>query len=326
MTDFHPPSEQEDDDLLASLYLDGEATDDQIALIESSPRLLSLVAEFRSIADAVGELPSFSEELQAAQMRSAVDLFMAARLIDGPEVAAPIDETANVRSLADRRANRRTTARLPAWLSAAAATVVLIGGVGFALSQRSSSTSDDTDAAASSMTTARSASATDGSADDGPAENSAEAASESLMADSTVAAEAQGDSAGAESDVAASDMAEAPTTTDDNRVAEQILDVGPLDGRSAIELAELLLADSTHEFRPLEEASCFTSPAAEQLTAEARPGSIRFVPIVWTDGTIAAGPHELVIFEKRDSATSPNSTVDVSAVVLDRTDCMPLLD
>ena len=115
-----------DDDLLASLYLDGEATPAERARVETDPRLLARVQAFEAITN---ELSSVTPPpgLDRSQISAALDVFdqqqtpaVTATPLAGASAAPASSDSAGVTSLAERR-ERKQSKRVPTWLSAAAA-------------------------------------------------------------------------------------------------------------------------------------------------------------------------------------------------------------
>lgn len=270
MTNSSPPPENHDADLLASLYLDGEASPEEAAVVEATPDLMARVEAFRAVAGRLSEPVRPPVTLQRAHIAAALDAFEATA-----SAPAILRETAPVVvDLAERRARRG----LPSWLGAAAATIVVVGGIGFGLSALNSSGSSDeaTDAASSR---------------EGPTANSETtvAESEELLAadsamedaDSAAADEAMDDSAAADEATEESAMAEEAEPAADAGGADEVLappfDPGPVDGRSALEIADTVPPE---QILPIEDAACFGS--AVETSLEELTG---FVPIVLDDDT-----------------------------------------
>lgn len=106
----------DDYDELASAYLDGEATAEEIARVESDPELLAIVDEFRTIAQAVAAPISLPDE----RTRNAA----IAAAVSAP---GAIPTTPSVRSLDTARPKRRE--RMNKLMSVAAGFVaVVVGG------------------------------------------------------------------------------------------------------------------------------------------------------------------------------------------------------
>lgn len=145
MTNDTPsPSTEPDDDLLASLYLDGAATPEERARVESSPELMARVEQFAAIAGQLAHVDP-PTELRDQHIANALDLFDQQRF-DQQAAAAGV---APVTSLGSGR-RARASRGLPTWLGAAAATVLVVGGLGFAATQLGG---DDDEAATADMAT-----------------------------------------------------------------------------------------------------------------------------------------------------------------------------
>ena len=179
-------------DELASAYVDGEASPDEIARIEGDPELLSLVEEFRALRQSSLPGPSIDSELQEQHISAALAAFdelhasaPSLMAVEDASSAAPAersvgsDSDGTVSSLEARRARRLP----PPWLLNAAAAVVIVGGVGFALTQLPDSGGDDAavqtfdetelDAEAADLSSASGAGSADASAESGEAEEMA---------------------------------------------------------------------------------------------------------------------------------------------------------
>jgi hypothetical protein len=130
-SDTASPDESDTLDELASAYLDGEATPDEVARVESDPELLARVASLRAVGEAVGE--------PIAPPPEAADAAVARALAIGDEVFGP----ASVVDLGGQR-RRRDQRRTGLWVASAAAVIMLLA-VGIPLlNQLSSSSSTDT--------------------------------------------------------------------------------------------------------------------------------------------------------------------------------------
>lgn len=117
-------SEEFDD--LASAYVDGEATAEEIARVESDPELLALVEEFRLLTTSTSALPKPDSAQRESHIAAALAAFDAETA--GRETAAA---SPTVTSLTERRAKKG----VPGWMLNAAAVLVVVGGVGFAITQ-----------------------------------------------------------------------------------------------------------------------------------------------------------------------------------------------
>lgn len=147
MSDFEQHGDDPDDTtLLASLYIDGETTPDERALVETSPETLEAVAQFGGVRTVLGaSAPEASLSEREGHLAAALDVW--ARMSDperagemtpsegidaaaGAAVTTPLSDAR--RSRAERR--RRTGAMtMPQWALSAAAALVMIAGVGAVL-------------------------------------------------------------------------------------------------------------------------------------------------------------------------------------------------
>jgi hypothetical protein len=130
-SDTASPDEPDALDELASAYLDGEATPDEVARVDSDPELLARVAALRAVGEAVGE--------PTVPPPGAADAAVARALATGDEVFGP----ASVVDLGRER-RQREQRRTGLWVASAAAVIMLLA-VGIPLlNQLSSSSSTDT--------------------------------------------------------------------------------------------------------------------------------------------------------------------------------------
>jgi hypothetical protein len=144
MSDFEQNGRDPDDTtLLASLYLDGEATPDERALVETSPETLEAVTRFGSVRTVLGATaPEASLSEREGHLAGALDVW--ARMSDperagevtpsdgidaaaGAAVTTPRSDTRRKRS---ERRRRPGTMTMPQWALGAAAALVMIAGVG----------------------------------------------------------------------------------------------------------------------------------------------------------------------------------------------------
>ncbi len=231
-------------DELASAFLDGEASPEEIARLENDPAGMTALADLRTIAAANADVPTPPPGLKERQLGAALDLFDQfvndSATIDasdsrssqprssnptaiGPAATdsaaaspSPLETQASSSPVIDIR--RR---RAPAWLAAAAAGLVVIAGVGVTVNQLGDS--NDESATAEIAASPSSADATDDGAEAegkgdasalfvaGDEASAAETSSEADAADDRSAAEA--DSADTESTQAAGDQPEDMSTT-----------------------------------------------------------------------------------------------------------------
>lgn len=282
------PTDPEDDDLLASLYLDGEATLEEQAQVETDSRLMALVHEFETMASDLANVTP-PPDLGRLQVSAALDLFDEQRAAATlPTAAAPVaaaSVTATpVTSLSDRR-QRRQAKGIPSWLGIAAAAALVVGGLGFATTLTGNEDGEAATAdfdASSDGAEDRAASSTNADSDD--------EVSEGLMAESATATtaadsgddDAMEDSGGdAMEDEAMEDdaMEEAtePAPAEDPTRSPFPLD--DLDATTAREYFELL---SDQPLLPIDDSPCAGSPLVEGLF-----GVDSFLPVVF-EGELAS--------------------------------------
>lgn len=153
-----------DFDELASAYVDGQATDAEMARVEADPELMAKVAELQAIAEGVARpIGPVDEMLKRRQLGAALAAFddlaahpgarmemvtAGANDADPSTIAQPeVSRAAPVEDLAQRRADRATGRNgMPRWLGVAAALLAVAGGIGF-VSQLSNGSDDDTSSA-----------------------------------------------------------------------------------------------------------------------------------------------------------------------------------
>jgi hypothetical protein len=116
MSDPTDPRDSESLDELASAYVDGEATPDEVARVDADPTLLARVAELRTVAAAVAE----PVDPPPAEVR---DAHIAAALAAADE---PAERTGAPADLAAERAERDRHRRRLVALSVAAAVLVAV--------------------------------------------------------------------------------------------------------------------------------------------------------------------------------------------------------
>jgi hypothetical protein len=102
---------------LASAYLDGELTVEQVALVEADPAILFLVERFRGITALVGQAPA----APAASLR--------AQHLDAALAASATSPAVTSLETARQTRQARRFRPSPVWLGAAAAAVVVIAAV-----------------------------------------------------------------------------------------------------------------------------------------------------------------------------------------------------
>ena len=290
------PIDPTDDDLLASLYLDDEATPEERATVENDPQLMAQVRAFERIAADLGDVAP-PADLQRVQIAAALDLFdqqhgRAAPATDEPGTDQPsagepsADASSAVASLADRRAHKAARRGIPSWLSAAAALALVVGGIGFVAS-RTGNDSDET--AGADAATDVSASGVDRSfeetAESAESMLQAEAAESEPMEDSAMEDDSMDDSAmdsdAMEDDDVAEDVME--DSGDEGEADESASDTGPfspipLAGFSSTTAVGYLDFIDTEQRLPLTEAPCAESPVVQGLA-----GFDSFIPVVFND-------------------------------------------
>ena len=168
---------EEELDLLASAYLDGEATSEEVTLVEDDPQLLARAEELRGVGRRLGATIEPPASLKQRHLATALAAFDANAEVDG---AAAADRVVDLRERVRRpeRARRRS---MPQWLPIAAAFLLLGGGVIW-LAGRSGG--DDFDSAdAGSEETAELEAAADGGGDGDATASMAAAPTEDQAAD-----------------------------------------------------------------------------------------------------------------------------------------------
>lgn len=291
MTDLPPRSPLpeppgDEDDLLASLYLDGEATPEERARVEADPAMMALVEQFRTIAAQTANV-SAPPGLAEMQIAAALDVFDGAMADTVNDAAVERSQPARVSSLADRRARR---SGLPAWIGAAAVSALVLGGLGF-VATRDSGRDDE----AASTATSLSPSGADraGASDSAPAmemEATTESADleQSTAATDDVAAEAMMDEEAADSpdDDSADEGLEDDGSNDDgdgqplgpDEAAAYYVANGPVD----LEAFAASTAEGYFEqllelpLQPIDASPCANSPVVSGLV-----GIDSFIPVIF---------------------------------------------
>ncbi len=148
-TPFSHLPEDTDADLLASLYVDGEATPTERARVEADPDIMARVEQMRAVAETLAApITPPPAQIQQAHLSAALATFdelgatgsqeRSASSAVTEDVAAPSAAAATgVRSLSEARERRNR--QLPSWLGAAAVAVLIVGGLSvFALNNQDS--------------------------------------------------------------------------------------------------------------------------------------------------------------------------------------------
>lgn len=277
-------------DLLASSFLDGEATPDEVAVIERDPALLARVEELRVAQSAVrGPVPPPSMRLKEDQLAAALAAFDASdrrttvMAADEPTTVS-IDEDDDATAVVDLRARRDQRDQRQAeaagrmrWLSAVAGVLVFAAGAVFLVSQVDGGDDSEfagdvpaADTAATESAEAQLAPADDAAADSAEAEMAtADDADESAIASEAMEADAEEDFALEESEEAAddeeADSAAAGSSADADDASEptirEFAEEGffgdePVATYGTIPTSDELLADLNLPWRNPESAMC----------------------------------------------------------------------
>lgn len=146
---------------LASAYLDGAASENEITLVEADSSMLAIVEQLRGTGEAISELLPEGAAPPAASLRAT---HLSAAMAEFDALASPGSNSAatsetteqsvssNVTSLAEHAQHKTATQPLehvrpqrsyPRWLSAAAVSLVVLGGVSAAVSLSGSSSDSD---------------------------------------------------------------------------------------------------------------------------------------------------------------------------------------
>ena len=281
------PTDPADADLLASLYLDGEATADERARVEADPELLARVRAFETVAEDLSSVTP-PTDLGRAQIAAALDLFDQQQATPPLAAVAEPEIPAAVTSLADRRKARQSRG-FPTWLGVAAAGALVVGGLGFA-----STLGGDTDTSTSDVAMD---SADDASASGANRLVEEDDAAESMMAETapTTAADAgdDGDAMEESSDAMEDEEAMEDEAMEDDAMEEsaaddaadgELVDLSPipLDGLDANTAAGYLELLSDQPLQPISGSPCADSPLVEGLF-----GVDSYLPVV-LDGQISS--------------------------------------
>lgn len=263
------PTDPADDDLLASLYLDGEATAAERATVDADPALLARVRAFEAMADDLADLPP-PVGLAQVQISAALDLFDQQRAAATSAAATTLTSPqGGVASLDERRARKQSWG-IPTWLTAAAALALVVGGLGFA-----STLGDGDEDVASVDTATESADETFASG----ASRNVEDSDPLAAADDDATEAAAADDDAMEEEAAMDESAEDETMADTQELTEQATadsgdagDVGetalspiPLDRLDASTAAEYLELLGDQPLQPIDASPCAGSPLVKGL-------------------------------------------------------------
>ncbi|MEM9611521.1 MAG: zf-HC2 domain-containing protein [Actinomycetota bacterium] len=328
-----------DFDELISAYIDGATTPEETARVDADPELRAAAERLRALAGEVGRVPMPAPEVRSAHLSAALDAFdslgegdtdvvdvvdgahgatteidgLASREATAAAAATVEDPTSEVASLDRQRARRRETAAtdrpggMPRWLGAAAAAVVVVGGLGVAF-QAVGGGSDDADESAAVASESQDDEAAESSAESFEVTEADEAGdfevaeeADDAMEDRSSLADLDDDAT--DEDAAADDGAEAataeaePATTTTGRdsptttpglfpaeVEERRVD---LDGPPGLDEQQVLLAEN-------ETLSPALSVCGESFDLGEPVG---FLPL-----SVAGAPAELIVFLGADGA------------------------
>lgn len=281
------PTDPADDDLLASLYLDGEATAEERARVESDPSLMARVEAFKAIAADLSEVTP-PPDLARLQISAALDLFDQQQRPTALSSAAQTtasEAPSSVTSLADRR-ERKQSKGIPSWLGVAAAAALVVGGIGFASTLGGDSDDSSADVAMEASDEVAESGANRTVDDDAMEEesDSAEAASTEMMQDEPAAEEMEVEDFAADdtsSDVAGNDATDdaMEEESDDEATTAAPIPLDQFEATTAAEYFELL---GDQPLQPIENAPCAGSPLVEGLF-----GVDSFIPVV-LDGVVSS--------------------------------------
>ncbi len=294
-------------DLLASAYMDGEATPEEVALVERDPELQARVEAFRAVrvdetvtpppglidrhlATAMAEFEGIASGPADGAGAPVVDLRAEAARRDGQRA----DGSDGSDGRADRRRNRpRRT--MPSWLPAAAGFVIIGGGLIWAIGQTGGSGDD----AASEADTA--ALATEDAATEEAAEADAggadEAADFDTLTDEGEESEAMEESAADGAARSSAAEAEAPAPADGDDAADTADDEAAEDAEAGlVEPEPLLFFDEvpdpdTIEDLPEPEPDLERSLCGPEILSPSLGEPLGFIPI-----EIGGRPAELYLF------------------------------
>lgn len=241
----------DDLDLLASAYVDGEATSEEVALVEGDPELLARVAELRAISEQVSATPPPpNAALKQQHLAAAMAEFSAqSPQTQGLESQSPQSQSpqsqsprsqSTVPSLAEKRRDRearKAERSMPQWLSAAAAFILIGGGAIFVAGQLGGSDDESAETATAEI-------AEDAADDDDTADDTANFAADDAAGSSA----ARTESAMEESDAMASDSPQ-ESALDESAMEDSAMDDDAMDD-DAMEESEVVPDEEAGEQSP----------------------------------------------------------------------------
>lgn len=222
------PSNLEHLDEVLSAYVDGEATAAEVQLVESDASLMAQAQSLRDLGAAIGSGPPPNPERKRAHLEAAMGAFQSTPLVS----PIPAEQTAPVVDLASRR---RGPAGMPRWLTAVAASVVVVGGIGFVATQNSEDSLDtaaDSGAATSEPMASPSRGADDAESADMEDDASSASMADDAMADDAMADEATESEGGLDQETASQESGESAESADESAT-------GSVDSDEAAPLADL---------------------------------------------------------------------------------------
>ncbi|MDH3300730.1 MAG: hypothetical protein OES24_09515 [Acidimicrobiia bacterium] len=278
-------------DLLASSFLDGEATPDEVAMIERDPALLARVEELRVAQSAMrAPVPRPSMQVKEDQLAAALAAFDAAdqrttvMAVDGAAETtaeatseatsdAAAEPTEGAGPVIDLRAHRIRREQREAeaagrmrWLSAAAGVLVFAAGAVFLISQTNNGGDDGEfagDVPAAETAATESAEAQMAPAGDGGADVSAdsELSTDAAIDSEAMDADAEEDFAVEEAEAAAADEAVSAADAGSEPAIREFAEEGffgdePVATYQAVPTSDELLADLDLPWRTPESAMC----------------------------------------------------------------------
>jgi hypothetical protein len=242
----------DDPTLLASVYLDNEATRDERALVETSPETLGEVERLgrvRTVLAATIEPVSLAE--REGHLAAALDVWERMTDVDGTVEVTPsagIDAAAaaalttprsSSTAARGRRGSKRTGWTSSPWLLGAAAALVVLAGVGAVLSQGRSSSTD----------TAALPEAADVAADQGSTATEAAPGANELSA--PTAGEAESSAGDASASEASVESASTDAGAQENREEPTVLSIPDAPAADSGELVQLETTDDLASFARL---------------------------------------------------------------------------
>ncbi len=322
-------------DLLASAYVDGEATPDEVAMVERDPELQARVEIFRSVQ--IGE-----EAAAATPPAGLADRHLAAALAefeavgrtadgadDGADDPDEIGRTAPVVDLrdasarrADRaadsaatasgaasagraaRSNSRPARTMPSWLPAAAGFVIVGGGFLWAVGQTGGD-DDSADTETASLAVDDSAEETEAGSDAAEASgDDGDAAAMSAMSDEAMEESDEGDDAMAEDEAGEADRADGAADSEAAAPADDDSDDGSAEDAEAelVEPEPLLFFDEVPDVDaivelPEPETDIERSLCGPEIITTTLGEFVGFIPVL-----VQEQPAEIYLFLDGDGA------------------------